>query len=119
MASQKHFLQDRTALLLVSGNTFLTLVASAVVLLKLSSNQGASNFIVSYRSSLGINAFKTGAMSDIVSFILFALLIFTIGLVLSYRTYRLKRELSLAILGLTLPLLLFLIVIANSLLVLR
>ncbi len=119
MANTKHFLQDRTALLLASGNAFLTLAAAVVVLLKLGTNQGTNNYIVAYRSSLGINAFKTGTVSDIVSFILFAVLVFVIGITLSYRTYALKRELSLAILGLTLPLLIFLIVIANALLVLR
>lgn len=119
MSSQKHFFQDKTALLLVGANAFAALSAATLVLLKLGSNQGTSNFIVSYRSSLGINAFTTGTATDILSFIAFALLVFTISMVLGYRTYRLKRELSLTILGLTLPLLIFLIVVANALLVLR
>ena len=119
MATQKHFLQDRTALLLVSGNAFLTLAAVAVVLLKIGTNQGTNNYIVAYRSLLGINAYKTGTVSDIISFIFFALLVFGVSLTLGYRTYPLKRELSLAILALTLPLLLFAIVVVNALLVLR
>lgn len=119
MSSQKHFFQDRTALLLVGANAFAMLSAATLVLLKLGSNQGTTNFIVSYRSSLGINAFKTGTLMDIVSFIVFAVLVFAISMVLGYRTYRLKRELSLTILGLTLPLLIFLTVVANALLVLR
>ncbi len=119
MTSQKHFFQDRTALLLVSGNTFLTLAATTVVLLNIGSAQGSGSFIVWYRPSLGINAYKTGTTRDIVSFIVFALMVFTISMVLSYRTYRLKRELSLAVLGLTMTLLLFLIVVANALHLLR
>lgn len=119
MASQKHFLQDRTALLLVSGTAFLTLIAIALILLKLGSGQGTSNYIVSYRSSLGIDRYATGTVRDIVAFIVAAVLMFTLSLVMSYRAYPVKRELSLAVLALTIPLLLFLIVVSNALLVLR
>lgn len=119
MASQKHFLQDRTALLLVSGTAFLTLIAIALILLKLGSGQGTSNYIVSYRSSLGIDRYATGTVRDIVAFIVAAVLMFTLSLVMSYRAYPVKRELSLAVLALTILLLLFLIVVSNALLVLR
>jgi len=119
MATQKHFLQDRTALLLVSGSAFLMLAAAVLIMLKLGSGQGTTNYIVSYRASLGIDRYTTGTVSDIVSFIVAAVLVFSIGLTLSYQAYRVKRELSLTILALTLPLLLFLIVVSNALLVLR
>jgi len=119
MASQKHFLQDRTALLLVSAGAFLTLAAVVLILLKLSSGQGAGNYITTYRSSLGIDRYTTGTVGDILAFVIAALLIFSVGTVLGYRTYPVRRELSLAILVLTIPLLLFLIVVSNALLVLR
>ena len=119
MAAQKHFLQDRTALLLVSSTAFLTLVAVVLVLLKLNSGQGTSNYIISYRASLGLDRYATGTIKDILSFIIAALLIFGVGVVLGYRTYPVRRELSIAILALTVPLLLFLIVVSNALLVLR
>jgi hypothetical protein len=119
MVQHKHFLQDRTALLLVSGNLFLALVAIVLVLLKLGASQGTTNYIVAYRASLGINAFKTGTLWDILSFIFFAVLVLVIGVFLGYRTYKVKRELALVILTLTLPLLVFTIVITNALLVLR
>jgi hypothetical protein len=119
MATNKHFLQDRTALLLVSGTAFLTLASIVLVLLKLGSGQGTSNYIVSYRASLGIDRYATGTVRDIVSFIVAAVLIFVISLALGYRAYPVKRELSLVILALTIPLLLFIIVVSNALLVLR
>jgi hypothetical protein len=119
MASQKHFLQDRTALLLVSGTAFLTLASIVLILLKLGSGQGTSNYVVSYRASLGINRYVTGTVRDIIAFIVAAVLIFAISLVLSYRSYQVKRELSLVVLALTVPLLLFLIIVSNALLVLR
>lgn len=119
MASQKHFLQDRTALLLVSGTAFLTLASVVLVLLKLGSGQGNSNYIIAYRASLGIDRYTTGTVRDILSFIAAALLIFAITLVLSFRAYPIKRELSLVVLALAVPLLLFLIIVSNALLVLR
>lgn len=119
MATQKHFLQDRTALLLVSGTAFLTLVAVVLVLLKLNSGQGTSNYIIAYRASAGIDRYTTGTIRDILGFIVAALLIFGVSTALSYRTYPVRRELALVILALTVPLLLFLIVVSNALLVLR
>jgi hypothetical protein len=119
MASQKHFLHDRTALLLVSGSAFLTLVAVVLIVLKLGSGQGTTNYIVSYRDNLGIDRYTTGTALDIVSFAVAAVLVFGMGIALAYRAYAVKRELSLAVLALTVPLLLFLIIVSNALLVLR
>jgi hypothetical protein len=118
MATNKHFLQDRTALLLVSSTAFLMLLAVTLILLKLGSGRNTSNYIVSYRASLGIDRYTTGTVKDIVAFIVAAVLMFSISVAMSYRSYRVKRELSLVILALTVPLLLFLIVVSNALLVL-
>lgn len=119
MPNKKGFFQDRTALLLISGNTFLALASVILVLLKINIGQGTDNYIVSYRASLGIDVYKYGTAWDILSFVVFALIIFGISMVLSYRTYEIKRELSLTVLSLTLPLLVFLIVVSNALLPLR
>lgn len=117
--TQKHFLQDRTALLLVSGTAFLTLAAVVLMLLKLSNGQGSGNYIVSYRASLGIDRYTTGTLKDILAFMVAPVLIFIVGITLGYRTYHVRRDLSLVVLALTAPLLLFLIVVSNALLVLR
>lgn len=119
MASQKHFLHDRTALLLLSGTAFLTLVAVVLIMLKLGGGQGTTNYIVSYRDNLGIDRYTTGTSLDIVSFAVAAVLICATGVVLAYRSYAVKRELSLTVLALTVPLLLFVIIVSNALLVLR
>ncbi|HEY4160651.1 MAG TPA: hypothetical protein VGM08_01170 [Candidatus Saccharimonadales bacterium] len=118
MATQKHFLQDRTALLLVSGTAFLTLAAVVLILLELVSRQGSS-YIVANRPSLGIDHYTTGTVVDILAFAVAAIIIFVVGALLGYRTYPVRRELSLVILVLTVPLLVFLIVVSNALLVLR
>lgn len=119
MATKQHFLQDRTALLLVSGLAFLTVLTVILILLKLGGGQGTSDYIVSYRTSLGINRYTTGTVRDILSLIVAAVLIFGTSLTIAYRSYRIRRELSLTVLVLTVPLLVFLIVVSNALLVLR
>ncbi len=119
MSTPTHFIQDRTALLLLSLNAFLTLVASVLIGLKLHATKGTASYIISYRASLGIDGYMQGTIWDIASFIVAAILIFTLGVVLAQRVYVIKRELSLAVLALTVPLLALLIIVSNALLVLR
>lgn len=119
MATSKQFVQDRTALLLVSANSFLALLAVVLVLLKINATKGTVNYIVSYRASLGIDGYTQGTGWDIMNFVFAAVLILTFGIVLSYRTYNIRRELSVMILALTVPLLVLLIIVSNALLFLR
>lgn len=119
MTGKRHFIQDRTALLLVSANAFLALAAVVLISLKLNASKGTVNYIVSYRSSLGIDSYTQGTFWDIVSFMVAAVLILTLSVVLAYRSYRIKRELSIAVLALTVPLLVLLIIVSNALLILR
>ena len=119
MAAKQHFLQDRTALLLVSGLAFLTLLTVILILLKLGGGQGTGDYIVSYRTSLGINRYTTGTVRDILSLIVAAVMIFATSLTIAYRSYRIRRELSLTVLALTIPLLIFLMVVSYLLLALR
>jgi len=119
MAVGKHFFQDRSALLLVSINVFLALVAIVLIALKMNATKGTVNYVISYRSSLGIDGYTTGTMWDVSSFIVAAVLILSFGMVLGYRVYNIRRELSLAVLALTVPLLVLLIIVSKALLFLR
>lgn len=119
MSGKKHFIQDRAALLLVSANAFLALVAVVLVLLKLNATRGTANYIVSYRASLGIDGYTQGSVWEILSFVFAALLILGLGVLLGYRSYKIQRGLSLTILALTIPLLVLVIIVSNALLFLR
>ena len=119
MTGKKHFIQDRSTLLLVSVNAFLTLAAVVLISLKLNASKGTVNYIVSYRASLGIDSYAQGTFWDIMSFIVAAVLILVMGIVLAYRTYHIKRELSVGVLVRTVPLLVLLIIVSNALLILR
>ncbi|MDB5169895.1 MAG: hypothetical protein JWN82_291 [Candidatus Saccharibacteria bacterium] len=118
MAMPKKYFQDHLILLLLSTNAFLAFSTVVLVLTRLSAGHGNS-YIVQYRSSLGINAFKTGGVSDLLGFILFAFLVLAIHTSLSLRTYPVNRHLSIVILAIGILLLLLTAIISNALLVLH
>ena len=122
MAIKKQFLEDRTALLMVSANSFLLLASSVLVLLKLNSGRDTSSYIIQCRdcsNTYDLNRFTNGTVTQILSFIAFGVMVYAFGLVLSYRTFMVKRELAYVILSLTTVLLLFSSVVVYSLLLLR
>jgi hypothetical protein len=112
MSVPKKYLHDRLVLLLVSINAFLAFLCAALVLLRLGSGQSAGAYIVQYRSNLGISAFKTGSVTALLSFMLYAVVVCVINTLLSIRAYQLRRQLSVAVLSLAL-------IVSNALLVLR
>jgi hypothetical protein len=118
MTIPKKFFRDRTVLILLTLNIFLTLLATIWILLRLSSGHGSS-YIVQFRPSLGINAYTPGSLLDILSFILFGWLVFGFQLLLSLKTYHIHRQLSISILALCVLLLVLTIIVSNALLVLH
>lgn len=113
----KKYLHDKLILLLASVNVFLAFLCTVLVILRLGATQGG--YIVQYRANLGISAFKTGSVSGLIEFIAFAVVILVANLALSMRTYLLRRELALVVLGLGALLLVLAIIVSNALLVLR
>jgi uncharacterized membrane protein YciS (DUF1049 family) len=116
-AARKYF-QDKVVLSLVSLNLFLAVLVVIVVALRLGSNAG-EGYIVQYRSNLGIGAFKTGSMADFVYIIIFAVLAAGFHVFMSFKTYRIRRQLAVAVLGMGGLLLVLALIISNALLVLR
>lgn len=118
MAISKKYFHDHLVLLLLSINAFLAVAGSIFILLRLSTSHG-TGYIVQYRASLGINAFKTGTVVSLLSFIAFAALVLVVHTVLSLRAYQIHRQLAIAILALGILLLTLTVIISNALLVLR
>ncbi|HEV2402722.1 MAG TPA: hypothetical protein VGS08_00810 [Candidatus Saccharimonadales bacterium] len=120
MAVPKQYLHDRLVLLLISTNAFLAFLCVVSALLHLASGQGTSGpYIVQYRSNLGISAFKTGSVTVLLSFIVYAIVVCIMNIFLSIKTYHLRRQLAVAILSLGMLLLLLDVIVSNALLVLR
>jgi hypothetical protein len=113
----KKYLHDRLVLLLLSLNAFAALFAIAWVGLKLVGGRSAG-YIVQYRQHL-FSTFKTGSVSQLWSFVAFAIVVAVLSLFLSARVYRIRRQLSLAILALGLLLEIMTLIVANALLALR
>jgi hypothetical protein len=118
MASSKKYFHDHLVLLLLSTSVFLAIFGSIFTLVRLGTGHG-TGYIVQYRSSLGINAFENGGLSDMLSLVVFAIMILVIGVAISLRAYRIHRQLALAMLSLTILLLLLTVFVSNALLALR
>jgi hypothetical protein len=120
MAASKKYFHDHIVLLLLSVNAFLAVAGSILILVRLGTGHG-STYISQYRFSPGpiSDTFQKGTVLDLLSFIAFAGLVLAVHVMLSLRTYRIHRQLALAILSLGILLLTLTIIISNALLVLR
>ncbi|MDB5168669.1 MAG: hypothetical protein JWO41_25 [Candidatus Saccharibacteria bacterium] len=117
MASSKKYFHDHLVLLLLSVQVFLAFAGSIFVLLRLVGGH-SSGHIVAYRPALGVNAYQPGSVQNLLGFVGFALLVLLAHTVLSMRTYRIHRQLSVAILSLGILLLVLNIIVSNALLLL-
>jgi hypothetical protein len=114
----KKYFHDHFVLLLLSINAFLAVFSIIFIIVRLTTSHSTS-YIVQYRPSLGINAYQTGSVLQLISFSLFAAIILTLNIMISIRAYKIHRQLSIAILGFGVLLLVLTIIISNALLVLR
>lgn len=117
MTAPKRYFHDRSVLVLVTLNIFLTLLAAVWIVLRLSAGHGT--FIARFRPSIGISTYQPGGVLDLLSFIVFVFLVCGIHMFLSMRTYHIHRQLAVVILALGILLLVLAIVVSNALLVLR
>jgi len=119
MPIPKNYLHDKLILLLLSSNIFLAFVCTALLFLRLNIGQGGDGYIVEYRSNLGISALKYGGIVTILSFAMFAVVIVVMNIILSVRTYHVRRELSVAVLAAGVIVLVLTIIVSNALLALH
>jgi hypothetical protein len=117
MTIPKQYLHDRLVLLIVSVNIFLTFLLGALTILRL--DTGHNNYIIQYRSAVAINAFKSGSSRELLSFVIFGLLVLGVHAIISLRVYLIHRQLAIAVLSLGTLLLVLAIIVSNALLVLR
>lgn len=118
MTIPKKYLHDRLILLLLSVSTFLAILNSLLILFRLDPGRSAG-YIVQYRASLRLSALKTGDANEIVAFIAFALFVLMFHVLMSIKAYHIRREVSVVVLVFGIFLLLFSLVVSNSLLSLR
>src|SRR5262245_54761613 len=117
MTIPKEYLHDRLVLLIGSINVFLTFLLTVLTLARLSTSH--TSYIVQYRSNVPINAFKSGSSTELLSFILFGIIVLAFHSIISFRVYLIHRQLTVVVLGLGTLLLVLAIIVSNALLVLR
>lgn len=117
MPVPKKYIHDRSVLLLLSFNTFLAVITSLLIMLRLDPGKGG-DYIVEYRSNLGLNEFVPGSGIDIISFIAYSVFILAFHAYLSIRVYHIRRHLSIVILGMGVLLLTLTLIVSNALLLL-
>lgn len=116
MAKPKNYFHDHLVLALLSTNAFLAVAGGLMILLRLV-NSHRLTYIIQYRSNLGFSdVFKNGGAGSLLILIGFAALVFIVHLILSMRVYRIHRQLSVAVLGMGLLLLVLTVVTGNALL---
>ncbi len=118
MAIPKDYFHDRLILLLLTITSFLAILGSILVLLRLDPGRN-EGYIVQNRTNLGISAFKVGHASDLLAFIVFLVIILTVNTILSIKVYPIHRQFAIAILSMGLLLITLAIIVSNALLVLR
>lgn len=117
MTIPKQYLHDRLILFILSVNVFLTFLLAILTAVRIDASH--SSYIVQYRSSAAINAFKSGSSTELYSFIVFGLIVLVFHTVISLRAYLVHRQLAVVVLGLGTLLLVLAIIVSNALLVLR
>jgi len=116
----KKYLQDKLILLLASANIFLAFLSAILVFLRLNVGQGNSGYVVQYRSNLGLfTPYKTGSLTDLFSFVAFAIVVVAVAIALSVRTYHIRRDLAVLVLSASALLVVLTIIISNALMALH
>lgn len=108
-------------MLLLSVNAFLAVGGSLYILLSLSSGH-SNGYIVQCRdcsNPAAVSRFTNGSLTALLAFVAFAALVLVAHSVLSFRAYKIHRQLAIAILSLGILLLVLTIIVSQALLVLR
>lgn len=115
MLVPKKYLHDRTVLTLLSASLALVVLTILDIALRLTQTTG--DFISQCRNCQEyIPTFTRGNLVDILGFVVFAVLVFCASVLMSARTYRIHRQLSIIVIVLNIILLLFNLRVMDALL---
>ena len=117
MTDTRRFFHDRVVLFLLTINGFLTLINVVVILLRLGGS--GDNYIQAYRSNLGLSAITVGGVSELISFVIFAIGLFVFHLFFAIQFHKMRVVSSWVVMLLTTLLLILNFIVANALLDLR
>jgi hypothetical protein len=111
----KNYFHDRLVLLVLTISLFMAVAGSLLLLFQLDPSR--SVYVLQYRSNLGLgSAFESNTPSGMLRFIGFFVIVLAFHVVLSMRTYHLRRKFSVAVLYMGTVLLALGILVSNALL---
>lgn len=113
----KKYFHDRFILFMLTVNSFTAIITIVGVLLQLGDT--GDTYIQSYRSNLGLNAFTSGDVTQILGFVVFAALVLVGQLFISLQLHGIRKHASWLVMSLGFLLLLMTLIISNALLQLR
>ena len=120
MPSQKKYFYDKVVLLLLSVLLFLATLLTLSIVLRIGSGQGISDYYIEYRQGPTHSAHgdftSVGNVWAILNFLWFAAIVLLVSVALSIKAYKIKREISVTVLGLGVLLLLLACIVSNVLL---
>jgi hypothetical protein len=93
-------------------------LGSLLVLFRLDSSRSAG-YIVEFRANFGIGEYRQGSVLNLLSFVFFLIFTFVLEVLISVRSYPLRRYIALTVLGMGVLLSLVAIVVSDALLKLR
>ncbi len=117
MVNPRAFFHDRFVTLMLSVNSFLLVLIIVSILLRLGDT--GDGYVVQYRANLGLDGYRVSDIKEILSFIIFAIIVFSFQFVLGVRMHHLSKKMTHAILLLTSVLLILALLVSYSLLGLR
>jgi hypothetical protein len=121
MAKTKSYYKDHYILLLCSLNIFLTIILIVFISARLISTD-SPNYIVQCRNCTdptALNKYVNGSYMTFISFMVFGVLILIFNLFLSFKTYYIRKGLSIMILYLGILLEILSLIISNALFILK
>jgi hypothetical protein len=121
MANPKQYFHDHLVMLLLSVNVFLAIGGSLFILLSLGTSH-SSGYIIQCRDCsnvVAVNKFTNGTITGLLGFVVFAGLVLATHTAVSFRAYKIHRQLAITVLTLGVLLLTLMIIVSNALLVLR
>lgn len=118
MTIPSRYFHNRSVLLLLIINSVLVLTGSLLILFRLDSDT-TLNYIIEYRANLGIGDYKTGSAMDIASFVFFLLINFATCVLISIRSFAVRKHVAVMVLAVSALLSLLTIIVSNALMALR
>jgi len=118
MTIPSRYFHNRSILLLLIINTILVVTGCLLILFRLDSNT-TTNYIIEYRANLGIGEYEIGSAFDIAAFVFFLLINFALCILISIRTFAVRKHVAVMVLAISSLLSLLTIIVSNALMALR